>query len=91
MLTPTQPSGYGCPCHGGAYDVEGNRVAGPPVRALDRYEFSIIDGNLWLGQPYSVAEVEGTGRRRGDRQVPALADPGVHVDGPEQYLYPIVP
>ena len=50
---------FGCPCHGGAYDVEGNRIAGPPVRALDRYEFSIIDGNLVLGQPLQ--------RRRGRR------------------------
>jgi quinol---cytochrome c reductase iron-sulfur subunit, bacillus type len=89
-LTPTQPSGYGCPCHGGAYDVEGNRVAGPPVRALDRYEFSIIDGNLWLGDPYSVAEVEGTGADAVIVKYRA-ADPGVHVDGVEQYLYPIVP
>ena len=92
MLTPTQPSGYGCPCHGGAYDVEGNRVAGPPVRALDRYQFSIIDGNLWLGQPYSVAEVEGEGADAVIVKYPGPpADPGVHVDGPEQYLYPIVP
>ena len=42
-------SGFGCPCHGGAYDSEGNRTAGPPVRALDRYEFSIKEGSLWLG------------------------------------------
>src|SRR5947208_624324 len=27
-------SGFGCPCHGGQYDTEGNRIAGPPVRAL---------------------------------------------------------
>jgi Rieske Fe-S protein len=89
-LTPTQPSGYGCPCHGGAYDVEGNRVAGPPVRALDRYEFSIIDGNLWLGNPYSVSEVEGEGADAVIVKYRA-SDPGVHVDGPEQVLYPIVP
>jgi Rieske Fe-S protein len=89
-LTPTQPSGYGCPCHGGAYDVEGNRTAGPPVRALDRYEFSIVEGRLVLGAPYSVAEVEGEGA---DAVIVKYggADPGVHVDGPEQYLYPIVP
>jgi Rieske Fe-S protein len=89
-LTPTQPSGYGCPCHGGAYDVEGNRTAGPPVRALDRYEFSIIDGNLWLGAVYSVAEVEGAGADATIVKYSAT-DPGVHVDGPEQYLYPYVP
>jgi Rieske Fe-S protein len=89
-LTPTQPSGYGCPCHGGAYDVEGNRTAGPPVRALDRYEFSIIDGSLWLGSPYSVSEVDGEGADAVIVKYRA-ADPGVHVDGPEQVFYPIVP
>jgi len=89
-LTPTQPSGYGCPCHGGAYDVEGNRTAGPPVRALDRYEFSVIDGSLWLGSPYSVSEVDGEGADAVIVKYRA-ADPGVHVDGPEQVFYPIVP
>jgi Rieske Fe-S protein len=89
-LTPTQPSGYGCPCHGGAYDVEGNRTAGPPVRALDRYEFSIIEGSLWLGDPYSVAEVDGEGADAVIVKYDA-SDPGVHVDGPEQVFYPYVP
>jgi len=90
VLTPTQPSGYGCPCHGGAYDVEGNRTAGPPVRALDRYEYSIVEGRLVLGTPYSVAEVEGEGA---DAVIVKYSpsDPGVHVDGPEEYLYPYVP
>ena len=89
-LTPTQPSGFGCPCHGGAYDIEGNRVAGPPVRALDRYEYSIVDGNLVLGAVYSVGEVDGKGA---DAEIVkySAADPGVHVDGPEQYFYPYVP
>jgi hypothetical protein len=89
-LTPTQPSGFGCPCHGGAYDIEGNRVAGPPVRSLDRYEYSIIDGSLWLGAPYSVGEVTGAGA---DAVVTRYrwTDPGVHVDGPEEYLYPYSP
>jgi Rieske Fe-S protein len=90
VLTPTNPSGYGCPCHGGAYDVEGNRTAGPPVRALDRYEYSIVEGRLVLGTPYSVAEVDGEGA---DAVIVKYSpsDPGVHVDGPEQYLYPYVP
>ena len=87
-LTPTQPSGYGCPCHGGAYDTEGNRVAGPPVRALDRYEYSIVDGNLWLGAVYSVSEVDGEGADAVIVKYSA-ADPGVHVDGPEQVLLPL--
>ena len=90
LMAETAPSGFACPCHGGAYDTEGNRVAGPPVRALDRYEYSIIDGNLVLGQLYSVAEVEGTGA---DATIVAYAhhDPGQHVDGLEQYFYPYVP
>ena len=31
------------------------------MRALDRYEFMIRDGNLVLGTRYSVGKVEGTG------------------------------
>ena len=59
-ITPVASvSGFQCPCHGGAYDAEGNRVAGPPVRALDRYEFMIKNGNLVLGKRYSVGKVEG--------------------------------
>ena len=54
-LTPVQPAGFGCPCHGGAYDTEGNRTAGPPVRSLDRYAFSIVDGNLVLGKHFSAS------------------------------------
>jgi Rieske Fe-S protein len=89
-LIPTQPSAFGCPCHGGAYDIEGNRTAGPPVRALDRYEYSIIDGSLWLGSLYSVGEVEGQGADAVAVRYRAT-DPGVHVDGIEAWLYPITP
>ena len=89
-LTPVQPSAFGCPCHGGAYDVEGNRTAGPPVRALDRYEYSIKNGSLWVGKPYSVANVEGEGAEARIVKYDS-ADPGVHLDGPEQILYPYVP
>jgi menaquinol-cytochrome c reductase iron-sulfur subunit len=80
-------SGFQCPCHGGAYDDEGNRTAGPPVRALDRYEFLIREGNLVLGKPYSVGKVIG---KSADAKIEAYrqADPGQHVDGPEQVLYP---
>jgi Rieske Fe-S protein len=49
------PAGYGCPCHGGQYDPEGNRIAGPPVRALDRYAFDVVKGRLILLSTYSVA------------------------------------
>jgi Rieske Fe-S protein len=86
--TPTQPAGFGCPCHGGQYDTEGNRTAGPPVRALDRYAYSIVQGNLVLGDVYSVAKVKGTGK---DAQIKKtrVQFPGQHVDGPEFWLWPI--
>jgi Rieske Fe-S protein len=89
-LQQVQASGFGCPCHGGAYDAEGNRTAGPPVRALDRYEFAIKNGKLILGKPYSVSEVDGEGAKARIHAY-RLADPGQHVDGPEQFFYPFVP
>ena len=90
LLIPTQPSGFGCPCHGGAYDSEGNRTAGPPVRALDRYQYSIVNGHLLLGDPYSVGKVEGEGAEA-KIEAYSIADPGQHVDGLEQYFYPYIP
>jgi menaquinol-cytochrome c reductase iron-sulfur subunit len=87
-LTPVLAVGFGCPCHGGQYDTEGNRTAGPPVRALDRAEFAIKDGKLVLGSFYSVSEVSGTGARARIKKY-GRSTPGVHVDGPEAWLYPI--
>ena len=86
-LMPSQPAGFGCPCHGGAYDAEGNRTAGPPVRGLDRYEYSVLDGNLHIGKMYSVGTVKGTGA---DARIKKfnLAAPGQHVDDWEWWLYP---
>ena len=90
-LTPTKAaSGFGCPCHGGQYDTEGNRVAGPPVRALDRYRFLIRDGRLVLTEPYSVGEVEGTGSEAVIKAYDWV-NPSVHVDGVESILYPLEP
>jgi len=86
----TPPSGFSCPCHGGAYDTEGNRTAGPPVRALDRYAFSIIHGHLYLEAPFSVSKVVGTGATAQITKFP-LSFPGEHVDGIESLLYPIQP
>jgi Rieske Fe-S protein len=88
VLTPVQPAGFGCPCHGGAYDTEGNRTAGPPVRSLDRYAFAIKDGNLILQKHFSVGHVEGTGAQAQITRY-RQAYPGVHVDGIERWLYPI--
>jgi quinol---cytochrome c reductase iron-sulfur subunit, bacillus type len=83
-------AGFGCPCHGGQYDNEGNRTAGPPVRALDRYEFEIVDGRLVLGDTYSVSEVDGEGAEAQIHAYPIMG-PGQHVDGPSSLLYPVQP
>ncbi len=87
-LTPVTPAGFGCPCHGGAYDNEGNRTAGPPVRSLDRFQFSIKNGHVILGKMFSVGTVQGTGADARIMQY-RRAYPGVHVDGWERWLYPI--
>jgi Rieske Fe-S protein len=89
-LSPTVPAGFGCPCHGGQYDTEGNRTAGPPVRALDRYAFSVVNGRLILESMYSVSKVEGTGAQAQIHRY-KLVGPGIHVDGPEQIFYPLNP
>jgi Rieske Fe-S protein len=90
-LIPALPAaGFICPCHGGAYDQEGNRTAGPPVRGLDRYEFSIDNGRLILGNTYSVAHVDGSGKSARIKRY-ELAGPGQHIDGIESWLYPIQP
>ena len=90
QLHETQPAGFGCPCHGGQYDNEGNRTAGPPVRGLDRYDFEIKDGRLILLGMYSVSHVDGTGAQAKIHKY-KLAGPGEHVDGIEQIFYPLQP
>jgi quinol---cytochrome c reductase iron-sulfur subunit, bacillus type len=87
-LTPVQPASFGCPCHGGQYDTEGRRTAGPPVRSMDRMTFSIRNGDLVLGERYSVGTVEGDGANAKIAKYNANY-PGVHVDGIEAWLYPI--
>jgi Rieske Fe-S protein len=86
-LEPVVPAGYGCPCHGSQFDVEGNRTAGPAVRALDRYGFEIDNGHLILLSTYSVSHVVGTGATAKIYRYQE-AGPGEHVDGPEQWFYP---
>jgi Rieske Fe-S protein len=90
-LIPTiSIAGFGCPCHGGQYDTEGNRTSGPPVRALDRYAFSIRNGHLFLGHAFSVSHVDGAG---GTAKIHkwTFAYPGEPVSGLESWLYPIQP
>jgi Rieske Fe-S protein len=89
-LRPVLAQSFGCPCHGGLYDAEGNRQAGPPVRAMDRFRFSIKDGRLVLGELVAVGKVRGTGANAVITTYP-WSVPGTHVDGPEAWLYPIVP
>ena len=89
-LLPVVPAGFGCPCHGGQYDTEGNRTAGPPMRALDRYAFEIDNGRLVLLSTYSVSHVEGTGAQAKIHKYKEVG-PGEHVDGVEQILYPLNP
>jgi Rieske Fe-S protein len=89
-LRPVLAQSFGCPCHGGLYDAEGNRQAGPPVRSMDRYTFSIRNNRLILGELYAVGSVSGTGASATISRYP-WSVPGTHVDGVEAWLYPIVP
>jgi Rieske Fe-S protein len=90
-LIPADPAGgFGCPCHGSKFDPEGNRTAGPAARALDRYEFSIDNGRLRLGDTFSVSRVDGTGAEARIHRY-ALRGPGQSVTGLESWLYPVQP
>jgi Rieske Fe-S protein len=90
-LVPTVPAGgFGCPCHGSQFDTEGNRTAGPAPRALDRYQFSIRNGRLWLGDIYSVGRVQGAGANARIQSYKRLGD-GEPATGPESLLYPLDP
>ena len=76
-------TGFACPCHGGQYDKEGRRIAGPPVRPLNRYETSVDDkGHLILGQLYAMDDSLKRHQLKG---------PGQPVDGILSYLYPPAP
>ena len=54
--------GFGCPCHGGQYNTDGIRIAGPPIRPLDRFAWEIRPAGggdqLWITERWSV-EIEG--------------------------------
>ncbi len=90
-LIPMIPAGgFGCPCHGGQYDTEGNRTSGPPVRALDRYTYKIVNGRLVLVSTFSVNHVDGEGKNAVIHKY-RLHGPGEHVEGVEGWFYPVDP
>ena len=68
-----------CPCHGGVYDFAGRVNGGPPVRPLDRFETRLEGGRVLVGSRFSLNSSL-------ERHAPR--DPGNHVDGLWQYLYP---
>jgi menaquinol-cytochrome c reductase iron-sulfur subunit len=38
-----------CPCHGGAFSMDGTAQAGPPPRSMDRYQVLIANQAIWMG------------------------------------------
>jgi menaquinol-cytochrome c reductase iron-sulfur subunit len=41
---------FDCPCHGGKFDAEGNRIAGPPPRPLDQFEVKVEGTQIRIGK-----------------------------------------
>jgi nitrite reductase/ring-hydroxylating ferredoxin subunit len=79
-------NGFGCPCHGGNYDSEGKRIAGPPIRPLNRFEYKVEEGNLYIGRAFATKEEDG-------RVVVTdeWKDPGQPTSGLLSILYPAPP
>jgi menaquinol-cytochrome c reductase iron-sulfur subunit len=71
-----------CPCHGGVYDFDGKVAGGPPVRPLDRFDTRVVNGRVLVGPRFSLDS-------NLERHKPR--DPGEHLDGLWQYLYPSRP
>jgi Rieske Fe-S protein len=52
-------SQFNCPCHGGSFDADGRRTAGPPPRGMDPLEFEVRAGRLrvrWQDFKIGVAD-----------------------------------
>lgn len=75
-------TGFICPCHGGSYDKDGKRKAGPPVRPLDRYLWEKRGDELWVT---GISAVTNDGKKVSHR------DPGQHTSGAEKLFYPLQP
>jgi quinol---cytochrome c reductase iron-sulfur subunit, bacillus type len=68
-----------CPCHGGVYGFLGERIGGPPVRPLDRFQTRVTNGQVEVGPRYSVTNNLDPVRAR---------DPGEFTGGIWNILYP---
>jgi Rieske Fe-S protein len=70
-----------CPCHGGVYGFLGERIGGPPVRPLDRFQTRVNPqtNQVEIGPRYSVTNSLDPVRAR---------DPGEFTGGVWNYLYP---
>jgi menaquinol-cytochrome c reductase iron-sulfur subunit len=68
-----------CPCHGGVYGFLGERIGGPPVRPLDRFQTRVTNDQVEVGPRYSVTNNLDPVRAR---------DPGEFTGGIWNYIYP---
>jgi Rieske Fe-S protein len=46
---------YLCPCHGSEYDIQGNNLAGPAPRPLERFKVELVNGRLMVSTQRSKA------------------------------------
>jgi Rieske Fe-S protein len=37
-----------CPCHGGAFDINGNVTLGPPPKPLERLDVEVTGNRLYI-------------------------------------------
>jgi menaquinol-cytochrome c reductase iron-sulfur subunit len=77
---------FACPCHGGQYNGEGVRTAGPPVRPLNRYKTKVVNGHLILDGLYAT-EISSDGTVK----LVQLKGPGQPTQGLLSFLYPYAP
>ncbi len=83
---PVQETGgqFVCPCHGGAYDGDGQRTEGPPPRPLDRFDWEVgEDGYLYVTGEHSLTP-DG-------RELDSVYGPGQPTAGPQSLFFKFQP
>jgi len=45
----TQTKQFNCPCHQSRFDIDGTKLKGPAKRGLDRIDFRVRDGVVFVG------------------------------------------